>query len=181
MRAYSWMACFLFGGVAALSGCGAIHNNFRETGPATTEDWDSPTGLDIATRIQPAELRGRGWKEIAFVGERGTVIHGPTYFEDPFVDKGAGRQDSGAGKHPHNKYYIGWEDGVALVYSPARFALNLAGFPVSIVVTPPWTPMESDGEISKQILGRDHDAIPQAQAQRERADHGRESEVGKGQ
>ena len=109
----------LFGGLGAI-GCGAIHNPFSETGPAAREAWDSPTGMDIETRMQPAEARSRGWKESEFVGERGTAIHGPIYFEDPFVDKGTDRQDSGAKAHPHNKYYIDWEDFVALPYSPAR-------------------------------------------------------------
>ena len=161
----------LLGGLG-LTGCGAMHNPFRETGPAAHEDWDSPTGMDIQTRMQPAEIRSRGWASAEFVGERGATIHGPLYFEDPFVDKGAGRQDKGVGPHAHNKYYVGWEDFVALPYSPARWALNTLAFPVSLIVTPPWTPMESDGEISKQILGRDHDAIPRAQARRERASGG---------
>jgi hypothetical protein len=32
--------------------------------------------------------------------------------------------------------------------------------PVSLIVTPPWTVMESDGELSEQALGYDHDAQP---------------------
>lgn len=34
--------------------------------------------------------------------------------------------------------------------------------PASAVVTPPWTVMVSDGQISRQLLGYDHDAEPLA-------------------
>ena len=95
MRSVAWVLTMI-GGLGAI-GCGAIHNPFSETGPAAREAWDSPTGMDIETRMQPSEARTRGWKESEFVGERGTAIHGPIYFEDPFVDKGAGRKDSGIG------------------------------------------------------------------------------------
>ncbi len=87
----------------------------------------------------------------------GVVEHGPLYFEDPFVDKGAGRTEQ---TDPGNVYRLGWEDWVALPYGYARHVLNLVALPVSAVVTPPWTRMESDGHLSRQILGYDHDATP---------------------
>jgi hypothetical protein len=85
----------------------------------------------------------------------GATRHWPTYFEDPFEDKGAGREG-------RNQHYIGWEDYVALPYCYARFTLNWLGFPVSAIVTPPWTVMVSDGRVSRQALGHDHDAAPEA-------------------
>jgi hypothetical protein len=45
-----------------------------------------------------------------------------------------------------------------LFYWRGRFLLNTVFFPVSAVVTPPWTVMESDGRLSRQALGYDHDA-----------------------
>lgn len=150
-----------------LLGCGAIHNQFREDGPAAEETWDSDTAMDVDARFQPAEGRSRGWNQSVFVGERGVAVHGPLYFEDPFQDKGSDRKDSLTGEHPRNKYRWGWEDFFAVAYSPARLVVNTLGFPVSVVVIPPWTQMESDGEISKQLFFRDHDATWRGEAQRE--------------
>jgi hypothetical protein len=45
-------------------------------------------------------------------------------------------------------------------YGFGRFILNTMGWPVSCVVTPVWTVMGSDGVLSRQALGYDHDAEP---------------------
>jgi hypothetical protein len=137
----------------ATASCAPINNQWRETGPAVTEDWNSPTADDVYARFQPAVEKGRDWPAESTAPEDGGVIHGALYFEDPFEDKGAGRTGM-------NKYYIGWEDYVALAYGYPRFTLNWLGFPVSIIVTPPWTLMRSDGQLSRQALGYDHDAAP---------------------
>ena len=134
-----------------VSGCAQIPNQWREDGPATTTAWESPTALDLRATHAPAPQRHRDWDGVELVAETGTTTHWPTYFEDPFVDKGPGREGM-------NKYRLGWEDYVALPYGYARFTLNWLAFPVSAAVTPPWTLMESDGRISRQALGYDHDA-----------------------
>lgn len=140
-----------------LSGCAHLPNHFREDGPSATATWDSPTVADLRARYQPAPLRERGWPATTVAAENGAVIHWPLYFEDPFEDKGHGRTDA---THPHDVYRGGWEDYVALPYSFARFTANWLLLPVSAIVTPPWTLMESDGQLSRQILGYDHDAVP---------------------
>ncbi len=136
-------------------GCTYVPNQFREDGPSATAQWDSSSTADIRARYAPTEPRQRGWSGVAITPYRGAVAHLPLYFEDPFVDKGHGRTDE---THPHNVYRLGWEDFVALPYGPARFAGNLLMLPVSAIVTTPWTIMESDGRISRQLLWYDHDA-----------------------
>lgn len=153
------IASFVLGG---LSGCTYTPNYFRETGPSVAAPWDSPTASDVKARFAPAPPRMRPWPATAVAPESGAVVHWPLYFEDPFVDKGHGRTDE---SDPHNVYRGGWEDYVAALYNPARFTLNWLLLPASAVVTPPWTPMESDGFVSRQLLGYDHDAIPLAQAE----------------
>ncbi len=144
--------------VAALvAGCAHIPNHYREEGPSTTMNWDSPTAADVKASHQPAEPRHRSWQTTTVAAESGGVDHWPLYFEDPFVDKGDGRTDE---TDPHNVYRNGWEDWVAFPYCPARFIGNTLLLPVSAVVTPPWTVMESDGKVSRQFLGYDHDAAP---------------------
>ncbi len=134
-----------------LAGCAHVPNQWVEDGPATTAEWDSPTARDLRANYAPAEPRHRDWDAALAAAEPDAVTHWPLYFEDPFVDKGHGRKGL-------NKYYIGWEDYVAMPYGYSRFTLNWLMFPVSAVVTPPWTLMESDGRISRQALGYDHDA-----------------------
>lgn len=143
--------------LVVLAGCAHVPNHFREDGPSATADWDSPTVADLRAQYQPAPVRQRGWPATTVAAESGAVIHWPLYFEDPFEDKGHGRTDR---THPHDVYRGGWEDYVAFPYCFARFTANWLLLPVSAIVTPPWTLMESDGQLSRQILGYDHDAVP---------------------
>jgi len=137
--------------VLFLAGCAHVPNQWREDGPATTESWDSPTARDVMANHSPAAERHRAWDAVDTAPADGKITHWPLYIEDPFVDKGAGREGL-------DTYHIGWEDYVALPYCYARYTLNWLAMPVSAVVTPPWTLMESDGVLSKQALGYDHDA-----------------------
>ncbi len=148
---------FLVSIAALVGGCQILPNFFRETGPSTTMSWDSPTAADIKAHYQPAPTQPRDWPPSHTAPESGIVLHYPSYFEDPFVDKGDGRTNE---TNPHDVYRAGWEDYVAAPYSFARFTANWLLLPVSAVVTPPWTVMESDGYVSRQLLGPDHDATP---------------------
>lgn len=139
------------------AGCQLMPDFYREDGPSVTMHWETPTTADIKAEYEPATARDRGWKTTTVLVESGAVDHYPQYFEDPFVDKGHGRTDE---THPHNVYRLGWEDWIAFPYGLSRFTLNWLLFPVSAAVTPPWTTMQSDGELSKQFLGYDHDAAP---------------------
>ncbi|MEW6249665.1 MAG: hypothetical protein AB1716_03400 [Planctomycetota bacterium] len=150
----------LLAGVAVLpvlAGCKYVPNYFRETGPSTTAVWPSATAIDVMEHYEPAPLRQRDWPELVMAPESGRVYHWPLWFEDPFEDKGHGRSDV---TDYHNVWHAGWEDYVALPYSYARYTANWLLFPVSAIVTPPWTVMVSDGQVSQQLLGCDHDAIP---------------------
>jgi len=117
---------------------------------------DAQLATSSARFVRKAETRpatrARGWSEMACFYTRPGVRHGPLWWEDPFEDKD---KISGAG-------YTGltWEDWFAMVYSDGRWMLNTMLAPVSMGVTPIWTPMCSDGKLSKQLLGYDHDAAP---------------------
>jgi hypothetical protein len=132
-------------------GCAHVPNQWQEDGPATREKLESPTAADVYARFKPAGHAPRSWPEQTVAQERGAVTHWPLYMEDPFVDKGAGREGA-------DKYRLGWEDIVAGLYVYPRHTLNWMALPVSMVVQPPWTVMESDGVLSRQALGEDHDA-----------------------
>jgi len=134
-----------------ITACSQIPDQWREDGPSVDAEWRSPSAVDILENHEPSPTKPRDHDEMVLVTEPYGVSHWPLYFEDPFVDKGHGREG-------RNKYHIGWEDYVAMPYSYSRFTLNWLFVPVSAVVTPPWTLMTSDGEISEQLLGPDHDA-----------------------
>lgn len=141
--------------VCLLAGCAYGPNWFREDGPSVDMPWDSPSATDIKAKYQPAPQRHRDSQRATLAPSDGAVRHWPLYFEDPFIDKGTGRTDE---TDPHNVWHAGWEDYVALPCSPARYVANLVLLPVSAVVTPPVTVQESDGKLSRQLLGYDHDA-----------------------
>lgn len=151
----------LVGLVAAahLVGCAHVPNQFVDDSPSVTTTLDSATAQDVQARFQPARQARRDWPTQTTRPESGAVVHWPLYFEDPFEDKGPDAVNT-AGRPPNQRHYIGWEDYVALAYGYPRFWLNTLGMPVSLVVQPPWTAMESDGQLSQQALGYDHDATP---------------------
>lgn len=144
--------------VPVMIGCSLPVDFYREDGPSTTAAWESPTVQDVRARYEPAETQHRDWPASTVSTEAGVVYHRPLYFEDPFEDKGSGRTDE---THPHNVYRLGWEDWVAFPYSMGRAGLNTVMIVVSPIVTLPWMVMESDGEISQQLIWYDHDATPQ--------------------
>jgi hypothetical protein len=156
------------------AGCAHIPDYYREDGPSATANWDTPTVTAVRASYEPAARKHRDWEPTIVHTERGAVAHWPLYFEDPFEDQGHGRTDA---THPHNVYHRGWEDCLAAPYGFARFTANWLLLPVSAIVTPPWTVMESDGKTSKQLIWHDHDATTLRRAQtesheKERMGHG---------
>ena len=109
--------------------------------PPTT--WSTPSAdVVLATDVEPAH-RQRDFAQSTAPSVAGEVPHYPLWWEDPFEDKGDGNTT------------FAWTlaDAVAFPYSPARFLLNTVAWPVSAVVTPPFTPMVSDG-----VVRNKHDA-----------------------
>jgi len=149
-----WQFCILHFSFCVLFGCSHVPNQWREDGPSVDAKLESPSESDIRANYEPAELRHRDWETTTVSAESGAVTHWPLYLEDPFEDKGHGRGD----------YRLGWEDYVGMLYGYSRYTLNWLVFPVSAIVTPPCTLMESDGILSRQALGYDHDAARAHQA-----------------
>lgn len=142
-----------------LAGCASVPNQWRDDGPAMQQDWMTPTEADVRARFEPSVTAQRDWPQAHVIIASGAVTHWPLYFEDPFVDKGSGNgpfDEMGTGR---NEYRVGWQDCVAPLYCYARYTMNWLALPFfSAPATPPWTLMESDGHLSKQALGYDHDA-----------------------
>lgn len=107
-------------------------------------EWTNPSEQGVIEANKEPVIRERESETIE-TSAYGGVPHYPLWWEDPFEDKGDG----------DGKFAWTYADYIALPYGQGRFLLNTMAFPVSVVVTPPWTSMVSDGEI-----GRDHDAQP---------------------
>ncbi len=138
--------------LAAAPGCSEIVNPWADDVPrADVVTTASVEGVRAAREDmeRPAQ-RVVGAERMQIRPEDGTVTHWPLWWEDPFVDKGS--QDG----------LFAWtaEDYLAMPYGLGRNLVNTMGFPISAVVQPPWTVMGSDGTLSRQALGYDHDAEP---------------------
>lgn len=76
------------------------------------------------------------------------VTHGPLYFED--------RHESPA--YDDGRFAWRGMDYWYMFYGPSRWMVNGILFPVSLVATPPWVLMESDGIVETRAFGEKHDA-----------------------
>ncbi len=128
-------------------GCQHTINPFKDDLPPT-EAISTASADGVRATGKVAEVRRRPLEPGRVEYAHGGVTHWPLWWEDPFEDKGS--QDQ--------VFAWTWEDYLAWPYSFGRFLLNTMGWPVSAVVTPPGTVMISDGRLSRQALGYDHDA-----------------------
>lgn len=109
----------------------------------TRETWTTPSEQGFLAGGREPVLRERGFSKSIAPTVDPRVPHYPLWWEDPFEDKG----------DMDGTFAWTWQDYVAMPYSYARYHLNTIAWPVSAIVTPPGTPMVSDG-----VIGRDHDA-----------------------
>jgi len=130
-----------------VSGCQLIVNPFADEFANRPAVVTPSVRVAREARVEPVVLR-RPCSPIEVTVVDGAVTHGPLYFEDPFEDKGS----------EDGRFAWTGEDYLYLLYGPGRFSLNSLLFPVSAMVTPPWVVMASDGHLSRQALGMDHDA-----------------------
>ena len=134
-------------GLLAVSGCSELIDPFVDDVPETVEVTTASVAGVRQAGAAPV-LRERGFDPAYASAQEGTVSHWPLWWEDPFVDRGS--EDD----------WFAWteEDYLAFPYGLGRSLVNTMGWPISVVVTPPFTVMGSDGVVSRQALGCDHDA-----------------------
>ncbi|HSW46341.1 MAG TPA: hypothetical protein VLM89_12300 [Phycisphaerae bacterium] len=138
----SWWLAIASLALLCLSAC--YSNPFHDDSIARgTETTASEQGV-LASGHEP-KLRHRDLPRATAPCAVGQVQHYPLWWEDSFEDKGDG----------DNLFAWTYADYVAGPAVYARWLLNTVGWPVSAGVTPPGTPMVSDGRI-----GQFHDAAP---------------------
>ena len=160
IRLWAAMAVVAIGLAVATAGC-ASNSSLRTAASRSVVVFCEPiTEQDLATassefveraQVRPAERRRDG-AEMTCYYTQPCVQHYPLWWEDPFEDKDKISGNGYAG--------LTWEDFLAIFYGDGRWLANTILAPVSMVVTPPWRTMRSNGVLSKQLLGYDHDAQP---------------------
>ena len=130
-----------------IAGCELMVNPFTDELASQRAVTTASVDGARAAKVTPTVLR-RSYEQMSVWAEDGAVTHGPLYFEDLFEDRGS----------EDNRFAWTAEDYLQLFYWRGRFLVNGALFPLSAVVTPPWTVMASDGELGRRTLGMDHDA-----------------------
>lgn len=79
----------------------------------------------------------------------GSVTHGPLYFEDN--DEAVYREDDSSAKNSN--------DFLCFFVENSRFILNSLFYPISVLDTPHWSQMASDGIPSRMVFGVEQDAV----------------------
>jgi hypothetical protein len=148
-RSTKVLGCIAALGCLLPAGCQHLTNPFSDDIPDASMVTTMSMEIARAAPMKP-NIRRREFAEMRIEPQYGTVQHWPNYYEDPFEDKGS----------EDEMIAWTWEDYLATFYGPGRFILNTMGLPVSLAVTPPFTVMCSDGKLSQQALGYDHDATP---------------------
>jgi hypothetical protein len=113
-------------------------NPWRDDSIPASEFGTASSSYVFAANQEPA-LRVRDYPETSAPVVRKTVPHWPLWWEDPFEDQGDN----------NDEFAWTWQDYFHMPYGLGRFMVNTMGWPVSAVVTPPGTPMVSDGVVEK--------------------------------
>ncbi|MCB9853193.1 MAG: hypothetical protein H6819_08875 [Phycisphaerales bacterium] len=162
-------AAILFVFAVAPVGCSHVNNPWVDSSTVVEDEMTTASAQGYSNKSEFSSNRWRtNWPahEVAF--ENGAVSHWPLWFEDPFEDKGNRYQEVADEDAPDAVFAMNWVDYMHILYGPARFSMNSVLWPVSAVVTPPGTLMESDGRLSPSIIDRyDHDAKRSDSAMRE--------------
>lgn len=153
-------------------GCAHLNDPYRDSSAVINADMTTPSSADYRGTPEFGRPIARSWETSQVTYANGAVTHWPLWWEDPFEDKGNRYcpPESGNESDPDNEFAWNWVDYLHMGYGPGRYFLNTISWPVSAVVTPPGTLMESDGKLSKGLVGYDHDAQRADSATREPPD-----------
>ncbi len=144
IRSFAMMAIGL-----ASCGCQLVVHPFRDELAGLPQV--TTASVEVVRASPSAEVKNvRGSEEAIRFPEDGSVAHWPTWFEDPYEENGS----------EDGKFAWTVEDYWQMLYWRGRFLVELAFWPISAVVEPPWRVMESDGILEKRCCRELHDARP---------------------
>ena len=141
--------------LACIAGCQHLINPYvDDTIPAdgittaTAKTIERPEKETEPKKAAATQSLRENWPQLTARGNRGTVTHWALWYEDPLEDVGV--YDS--------RFAWTWQDYVAWPYSTGRWIVNALALPVSVIVTPPFAILSSDGIISDQKWWMKRDA-----------------------
>ena len=112
--------------------------------PAMAVDVTTPSAdAARAAEVTPREPITRSFATAEVKAKDGTVAHGPLFYEDPFESECC---DDG-------RFAVTGLDHLSWVLGTGRFVVDSVLYPVSMVVTPHWRTMASDGVSSRCVIG----------------------------
>lgn len=118
------------GVLLAGSGC-ASHKTSLIEGPSVTT-----ASVDAVRAAAPSPRRATAQTRFSVSAKSGSVTHSPVYF----------RSDVERPRDHDTDFAISGEDHAVWIPEAARFFISIALHPIDVVITPPWTKMESDGQ-----------------------------------
>ena len=130
-----------------MGGCQLAVNPFKDE-LANQPTVTTPSVAAVIAANKEPHVVARPYAPTTAPAVDGTVDHLPLCFEDWFEDT---ERDEG------RFAWTGW-DYIHILSWRGRFLVNLMGFPLTVVMTPPWQAMYSDGHAERRDLGLQYDA-----------------------
>jgi len=148
LRPWMFAVSGMLVGIVLVPGC--AHKIDRLARESACQDEVTTSSVEAARTVQTqAEVRRRPHSAVRVQAKEGIVTHAPLYFEDPYEEA------------RNEEYCVVWSPTDYLhswFYGPARCLINTVLFPISVGAAPPWATMASDGQLSRSVVGKRHDA-----------------------
>ncbi len=141
-------------------GCTHVNNPFVDSSAVILPELTtaSAEGYRGEADGQYIRLQRTRWDGTIVSQENGAVSHWPLWFEDPYEMRGNRSCDGVDYDAPDNDFRLNKRDLLHIAYGPPRLLINAVAWPVSAVMMPPGTLMESDGKVSRDLLDGPADA-----------------------
>ena len=127
------LACgfaLISGAMLAGAGCAPCETSLAEGLSATT------ASVEAVRAAAPSPARATTQTRFTVSAKSGSVSHSPVYF----------RSDLERPRDSDADFGISGEDLAVWLPEAAKFFISIVLHPIDVVITPPWTKMESDGQ-----------------------------------
>lgn len=149
-------------------GCTHVNNPFVDSSAVVLPELTTASAEGYCGEAdgQYIRLQRTRWDGTVVSQENGAVSHWPLWFEDPYEIWGNHGPEARPGDID-NHFRRNIFDYLHIAYGPARMLINGVAWPVSAVMMPPGTLMESDGNVSRRIVDGPADATRSDSVMRE--------------
>lgn len=142
-----------------VTGCTHVNNPFVDSSEAVLPELTTASADGFRGAADGQYIRvQRAWDSSVVYQENGAVSHWPLWFEDPYEMRGNRPRDGADYDAPDSEFRLNKHDFIHMSYGPARMLINSVAWPVSAIMMRPGTLMESDGNVSRDIVDGPADA-----------------------